>query len=129
MLRLGAILNTNGNGTPYYDPDTNYLQEFISSFGLAVVVAGVEAVEDDSMSLSIYPNPTENLIWIDGQMNSNEEVVIEIFNSLGEVLHYEKLNPSMQMHHRIDLSGYPNGVYLTKVQSGNKVTTKKIVIQ
>jgi hypothetical protein len=118
-----------GNGIPYYDAGGIYQQGFIASFGLAPIIAGINVIHDEDLSLSIYPNPAENSIWIDVQMNSTEEITIDMINTLGEIVEHEALYPAIIIHHTLDLSNYSNGVYFVKVQSGNKIITQKIVVQ
>lgn len=72
-------------------------------------------------TLSIYPNPSNGVFKV--KLNKeNIHSTIEIFNTIGQLIHSQKIIYSDEI---IDLSKYSNGFYYIKV--GN-VTTKVIKI-
>jgi len=87
-------------------------------------VNGIDELQQGS--ISIYPNPSSGLFTM--QINSQwlmSNSQIDIYNVLGEkVWHSEIYNQQSQ----IDLSSQSKGIYFIKVQSGNNVYTKKVII-
>ncbi len=74
--------------------------------------------------ISIYPNPTKNIINITSASIKNSEVAI--FNMLGEMVYQN--NSSTKNTITVDLSNQPNGVYFVKVKTNDKVSTRKIML-
>jgi hypothetical protein len=67
---------------------------------------------------SIYPNPAEGIIFVNG--NSAGETSISVFNLAGEEVKRISVNSFPQ---EVDLSSEPGGVYLLAIhdESGRKV--------
>jgi len=74
-------------------------------------------------SISIYPNPTSNIINI---VNSNQEetCICEIFNTLGTKVIAIVLNSN---ENQIDLSYLPSGIYIVKTKSKKQIFYTKIL--
>ncbi|WP_179007555.1 T9SS type A sorting domain-containing protein [Winogradskyella forsetii] len=81
-------------------------------------VLGVE--ENELQQLSLYPNPASNKVNIE----SNHIIdSVEVYDILGkQVMLLKKTN-------EIDVSNLNSGIYLFKISMGNKVQTKKIVVE
>ena len=67
--------------------------------------------------LILYPNPTENLIFL------NDEFDVQILNSLGiQVAIFTSVD-------KVDLSGLNNGIYFFKLSKNQKSTVLKVIKQ
>lgn len=78
-----------------------------------------------AMDLTIYPNPSTGKFKfsiINSQFMKNSTV--EIYNIQGKKVHQSSIVLS-----EIDLSDQPIGTYLMKINDGQKILTKKIVLQ
>lgn len=106
--------------------------------GLAYEETGVVSVENDSkeslpteFSLKQnYPNPFNPTTIITYSLPEKSNVIIRIYNSLGaevgEVVNSEK---SAGIHNvEFDASGLSSGVYFYRIQAGNFLATKKMVV-
>lgn len=71
---------------------------------------------------NIFPNPAHNFISIGGLQNS----LIEIINIQGQILLTYKNSNS---NNNFDISRIPNGIYILKITSNNKVSIKKLIKQ
>lgn len=69
--------------------------------------------EDNAEGITLYPNPTNGVVYIESSNNSDLESMV-ILNALGEELGVIPLNGKNKA--AINLSPYLNGVYLLKVQ-------------
>lgn len=78
--------------------------------------------ENHQSSLTIYPNPTENLITIETGIMTNH--FIELTSLNGQIVYSTQMNTST---HLIDLSSFRKGVYFITVRSKDIVATRKIV--
>ena len=69
-------------------------------------------------SISIYPNPTNNYLFIEGNINP---VAISIYNLLGvEVI-------STKNTDKVDVSELSKGIYIIKISDGKNLTNKKFI--
>ena len=73
--------------------------------------------EEDHEKISVYPNPTSDLIFLEN-VKSLEKV--EIYDLIGNLkgVHYQEV---------VDISTYSNGVYLLKVSSEKATTLIKVI--
>jgi hypothetical protein len=86
---------------------------------------GINEQSNDNRSINISPNPTPGKFAI----NSFEKIdAIKVYNILGENV-YSINNLKQQTSNEIDLSGFQKGIYFVKIQSGEKLFTKRIVVQ
>jgi hypothetical protein len=77
-------------------------------------------------SFTIYPNPSKGLFNISSK--NNDEINIEIFNSLGDKV-FDLVKISSLSTVKIDLTNLNAGVYLMKVISDGEYIYKKVVIE
>lgn len=92
-----------------------------------LVINGTLSVSNEELlkSLSIYPNPSNDIFNIN--WNTNEKATISVYNYLGKLIVQEK--SSLMNSHSINLKGYSKGLYLVKIVSDNKQATKKIILE
>lgn len=76
---------------------------------------------DESIQVSIYPNPVEEMLQI--EVASHEEVQLVVLNSLGVVVAETEFNHLTS----IDLSDYPNGLYFVKLEISGATKTFKVL--
>ena len=76
-------------------------------------------------NVTIYPNPTNNIITINIDDNT-ENVQLEIIDVLGKTVFQTNLKETKTS---FNLNQYPNGVYIFKVSSNNISYTEKIIKQ
>lgn len=85
-----------------------------------VVEDGIFGVSDlNSFSISMYPNPTSGMIFINSEKLLSK---IEIFGLSGQILKQTKNSKS------IDISSLPSGVYVIKVTANDgSIKTSKVI--
>jgi hypothetical protein len=77
-----------------------------------------------------YPNPFNPITTIEFVLPKTSEVTLKIFNILGEevaTLVYDKLHPGSYSY-EWDASNVASGVYLYRLQAGDYVKTRKMVL-
>jgi len=77
------------------------------------VVWGLGIGEDEMNSLSIYPNPTNGVINIEG-LDTEVSSTISIFNSIGKMVLSQQVNSEIE---RLDMNDLPKGLYIIQVQN------------
>lgn len=85
--------------------------------------------DDDETSandgVTVFPNPSTGEFEISGL--GSETGLTEIFNVLGEKI-YSRDFKHQNTNLAIDLSGRPKGIYFVVINAGDKLITKKLVI-
>lgn len=81
-------------------------------------------------SVSIYPNPFVDDIFIDVDLNKSQDVEIEVLNTAGQVQHYKKY-PTLQAGQnrlQVNLSDFLiSGIYFVKIELKEGVIVKKVI--
>lgn len=87
----------------------------------------IEDLEADDNSIDVYPNPTTGLLNISFENISESDVCnVEIYDALGRLLSSEMVNASG--NHTMDISEYPEGLYVVRISSSTFVSNKKIML-
>lgn len=112
-------MDTNGNwvvaGHFEYDNLTNQFEDINMDFWIINFADAELSTIDQTKSLvSIYPNPTQNLLFFSEELNQ-----IEIYNPLGQ-----KVKTSQKGTH-INLSKFPKGTYFLKAKTINGTSVEK----
>ena len=80
---------------------------------------GIEECEDRH-TVSVYPNPCTDKVWIDGEDIQSASLL----DIRGKVL-----LSTIDTHHPLDISSLPQGVYLLRILTPAGPTTKKLLVQ
>ncbi len=73
----------------------------------------------------LYPNPTADKIKL--AIPASKEVQVTLVSASGTALESITLkNTGEQKEGEIDLTAYPNGVYILRIDDGEKLLTKKV---
>ncbi len=106
----GSILRTENGGLVWED---EYLQE------------------NNSTDIRLYPNPSTQSSVISYQLSVDCNVSLEVYDISGKII--SKLMNEYQTvgEHkvRMDLSGFPAGIYLFRLVAGNQASTGKVVVR
>ncbi len=111
-----------------FDRDFGHYTSYSFSVGYGV---GLEE-EDELNSLSVYPNPSSAIFNLTLDNFKGDNVAIEVYNELGELVYYEDMsgeNPEGFMEKQLDLSALSDGLYILRVVSDEQTESKRIVIQ
>lgn len=82
------------------------------------------SVDPIDNSINIYPNPTNGKFNIDFKEESVQ--AITVYDSVGKVVSETKTETNATTA-SFDLTNYPAGIYLVKINAGEKVVMKKVV--
>ena len=86
--------------------------------------AGIYGKVEPERGVHVYPNPVNDVVNIKIISNQNF-LYIEIFNMQGLMIKGQKcINPKTA----IDVSNFPAGTYLLRLQAGEVVVTEKLVV-
>ena len=87
------------------------------------VLSNDETVVEDT--ISIYPNPAQNVLHVDLKEQPQNAVNYEIVNMVGQVILKGKLNSK---NNTLSIQSFAEGMYLMRLEKSNKITTKKIMV-
>ncbi|MFK5879055.1 MAG: M12 family metallo-peptidase [Flavobacteriaceae bacterium] len=86
-------------------------------------------VEDNSFAqFNVYPNPSNGKVYIN--LSSIEDVQVSLFDISGRIIYSKNHNNYSGLFNKeINFGGLSSGIYLLKVNSGDREAVKKLVIQ
>lgn len=77
----------------------------------------------------VFPNPVNNNARIQFISGTPEEVVLKIYNLLGEEVEYQIIISTRGVNTiDINTSSYPEGMYLYSINNGGQLLTKRMVV-
>jgi len=89
------------------------------------IILGLDGYTHASVStsqpVSVYPNPTENELYIEG----NGLKKVEVYNTLGQLLQTMEAHGSDLL--QLNVSAYEPAVYILKIHSDDETTTRRFV--
>ena len=96
-----------------------YIAEIPANKISKIAIGATAGIDDQNqLDISIYPNPTSDMVYIGGNYT---QLKVVIYNILGK----EVINKSIT--NSIDISHLENGVYLMKLSDGVKLYTRKVI--
>lgn len=146
---FGDSLNLGTNYSAEVSPSHTYTAEGVYNVKLKAynticspietdsLILSVEVVDTSSIGFSnnleknefnIYPNPANDLFYIQSPNKLLENATISIYNNKG-ILINERLFPQGKEHFAINAAGFLPGIYLVKIQNEKSVNIKKILIK
>ena len=96
------------------------------------VMATVVSIEDIEVlnSLSVYPNPTSDILNVNFSLIQATQVHIDIVNQIGQrIISEQFIGNSAQNVVEFDLSGLAKGLYHIEFSVDGKMATHKIVVE
>lgn len=105
--------------------DAGYKGKQVSTLAIKSEITGVPGMEE--IPLKIYPNPAYDILFVEGldALLSKGSATVELTDMTGR-LHIKKQISDMKVS--LDVSALPNGLYLLRVISANRVIVRKLVI-
>ncbi|SHJ10383.1 Por secretion system C-terminal sorting domain-containing protein [Mesonia phycicola] len=88
---------------------------------------GVTSLDNGDL-FGFYPNPAQDQIEIIYENTNSNDVNISIYSITGQKVLEKKLNTSGFYNQKLDVSNLSKGNYLIHFQSGNQITTKKLIL-
>lgn len=104
-------------------PGGEYGSGVTSQFSVAFNTA-IDLIPENLVE--IFPNPSEGVFSVRMEEFVGQEAQISVFQPNGQVLQSSNTRTGTQ---EIDLTGSPVGIYLLKVQVGERILTKKISLK
>jgi hypothetical protein len=92
--------------------------------------AGIQNLTN-GVSFNIYPNPTNGNSTIEFNLEKDQNIAIEVYNTLGENAYTQNVGNMTSGKHLINIpgSGFTPGIYFVRIISDNGTSTQKLIIQ
>ena len=74
--------------------------------------------DQNQLDISIYPNPTSDIVYIEGNYT---QLKVDVYDILGKQVMKESISNS------IDISQLEKGIYILQLSDGVKLSTRKII--
>ena len=90
--------------------------------------SGINQAVNANSSISIYPNPGQGTFMISVKMNKKDMANLDVLDFTGrqiENMHFEVYNG---WNYTLHLENYPAGIYTLKLQTGNSISTSKLIL-
>lgn len=121
---IGTVYFKNMNGNLVKNFQMDFGSEIRYQFTTAYLL-GVKNEIDETESIIIYPNPSTGTINI-AIANASKPSVISIYDMNGKLI-FEKNTEIFQSEVIANIG--TKGIYLVKVNSGDKILTQRVIIQ
>lgn len=131
--------NLSQFGSASLTPQTNIIfryvfrsDEFLNEDGAIIdnfVIEGTLSNKENTFSkIAVYPNPVENLINVSLISESNDVIIISLFDSLGRLIKRKEFETTVaESTKNLDVSIIPAGVYFLKISQGSLIYNSKII--
>ena len=90
-----------------------------------IFVLGTDEIPEISLELSIYPNPTTDVVFIRNE-NSNIEFNYQLFEITGKLI---ASSSKMVQVDQIDMTSFKTGAYILFIQSNTNITKSFKIIK
>ena len=103
--------------------DTIYNPPVVTPTGVA------NTTKEEEFDLTMFPNPTNNMVTFWVEAANNEAVSYAVVNSTGITIKQEENVKLNGLKLNIDLAAQPDGLYYIQVRVGEKAVTKKVMVK
>ncbi|MFC2116067.1 T9SS type A sorting domain-containing protein [Bacteroidota bacterium] len=88
----------------------------------------LEVSPQSAEQFRIYPNPANDILYIEWNSTSTEDVYVRIYNNLGQLVLNRKVPPQPgPVREEFNLQNWQAGIYFVHLNTADKVVTRKIV--
>lgn len=103
----------------------------VDTLVVPVVVAGINVAESAlSRSLSLYPNPSAGLFYVEFDLGSMQHAELKVVNALGQSVYVRSIESASGLQrHSIDLRGHASGLYWFQITSEEGQAMQRIAVQ
>ncbi len=83
---------------------------------------------DQALKLQLYPNPADHLLTLDFELSQSTLVKVSVYNIIGQPLLNVDWNlPLGTNQKQLDISKLPDGIYILKMSTGDRIISRNFV--
>ena len=90
------------------------------------------SIEDElfSQSIELFPNLTNGIFWIESEDIQSKNLSLEIHNLQGQILLKKEIPFAInQLKEKVNLSNFPKGIYIIKIEDETRTAFKRILLE
>ena len=88
---------------------------------------GIEEIKDSAVK--VYPNPGHHTLYLDFSGDAGIPKSYSLLNSMGQMLMNKSFTNFTQSREMVDISQYPKGLYVLRINLGEKQRSYKIMVE
>jgi G8 domain/Ricin-type beta-trefoil lectin domain-like/HYR domain/Secretion system C-terminal sorting domain len=111
--------------------NTTYAQQWKISETTCPLGVRTEAEAEQPSAFQLYPNPSIGIFYIalrDDFAINDELLHINMYNTLGQLIHQQKVNHTVGSPILLDVQGLPTGIYMVQVQNTKGIVLTKPLV-
>ncbi|MBL4592829.1 MAG: Omp28-related outer membrane protein [Flavobacteriales bacterium] len=122
----GNVTFENTGGTQVFFNNGQYGGDDREPFELTSITGVDEVITENS--ISIYPNPTNDVATISFNLTESTSVTMEVYNTMGSLVFSNGTKTMNSGSQKIVFDGteLPNGIYFVNLTVGDNLITKKV---
>ena len=78
--------------------------------------------------IHLYPNPSSGIFNLYVKFEQEKKTKIVVYNIFGKEIYSVSESPILQKNYQINLSSYPNGIYIVRLITNDAVINKKMIL-
>jgi hypothetical protein len=90
--------------------------------------SGINNAIEDVIQVKIYPNPANDILNLEIDVNGYNELKYELLNSQGMLISNSIIKTDRLYNETIDISGYSKGIYYLRIYNRNLIHVSKVII-
>ena len=85
--------------------------------------------ENNLAHVNVFPNPTSDHFLVQTELIEQQNIELNMFNNLGQIIFSKKINNVLHLNEKLDLSGFSAGHYYLNVKMENGYFVSKKIIK
>jgi hypothetical protein len=120
---ISASAHALSSGTTNVLTQVNNLFNAATNNGTTICSSTSSVIENDAISLSVYPNPMNDLLNI--EVATQENYILKMYTATGQQI----LNTTFKNKFQLNTNNYATGFYLLRIEdkNGNVQASRKLV--
>ena len=95
-------------------------------FQQKLIITAVEEYIVDPVSVTVFPNPTSEIVNIEFDTPTDEEITLYLLDAQGKLVKTDKIE-SATTNKQINMQDLPSGLYYLRLMQGKLVNVYKVV--
>jgi subtilisin-like proprotein convertase family protein len=100
----------------------------VTNFNIEINLSTSTIDPELAAAIQIFPNPASSFVQIDLMDEKNEDVLIQVLSTSGQLIESMQFEKTNAISRKIYTNRMSNGVYFLRVLKGNKLFTEKIIV-
>jgi hypothetical protein len=89
----------------------------------------LSTADNELENFAMWPNPTRGQFVVKFTSNSDEDITIDIFDVRGRAIFNKKYANTTNFTQELNVSSAETGLYMVRINDGERVTVKKLIVQ